>query len=244
MNSAAELKAFCGRNGGIVCTSSNAPRVFDWAFERGEQDPLLPGRAPRPQHRRRRRASRWTRWSSGIRSSRSAATPRSSSASARVILWKGYCSVHMRFTVEQIEEARGGLPGRQRHRPPGVPARGGAGRRHATARPSSSSRPSARRRPARPGRSAPRSIWSTGSSRRCRTRRSSASTRWSAPARPCTGSTRPTCSGCWSICVEGEVVNQITVDPETAEARSSRSTGCWRYHSGQAVRVYPGSHSC
>ena len=37
MNSAAALKAFCGRNGGIVCTSSNAARVFDWAFERGER---------------------------------------------------------------------------------------------------------------------------------------------------------------------------------------------------------------
>jgi quinolinate synthase len=36
MNSAAALKAFCGRNGGIVCTSSNAGRVFDWAFARGK----------------------------------------------------------------------------------------------------------------------------------------------------------------------------------------------------------------
>ena len=50
MNSAAALKAFCGRNGGIVCTSSNAGRVFDWAFARGEKLFLLPGRAPGPQY--------------------------------------------------------------------------------------------------------------------------------------------------------------------------------------------------
>ena len=42
MNSAASIKAFCGRNGGIVCTSSNAPRVFDWAFERGERILFFP----------------------------------------------------------------------------------------------------------------------------------------------------------------------------------------------------------
>src|SRR5215216_2445448 len=42
MNSAASLKAFCGRNGGIVCTSSNAPRVYDWAFERGERILFFP----------------------------------------------------------------------------------------------------------------------------------------------------------------------------------------------------------
>ena len=51
MNSAASLKAFCGRNGGIVCTSSNAPKVYDWAFERGRARPLLPRPAPGPQHR-------------------------------------------------------------------------------------------------------------------------------------------------------------------------------------------------
>ena len=42
MNSAAALKAFCGRNGGIVCTSSNASRVYDWAFERGEKILFFP----------------------------------------------------------------------------------------------------------------------------------------------------------------------------------------------------------
>src|SRR5215217_9316303 len=42
MNSAASLKAFCGRNGGIVCTSSNAPRVYDWAFARGEKILFFP----------------------------------------------------------------------------------------------------------------------------------------------------------------------------------------------------------
>ena len=58
-----------------------------------------------------RRASRSRRWSSGTRSSRSAATPRRRCRRRRVILWKGYCSVHARFSVEQIEQARAEHPG-------------------------------------------------------------------------------------------------------------------------------------
>ena len=63
MNSAAALKAFCGKNGGIVCTSSNAPKVYDWAFERGEKLLFFPD-----QHLGRNTgvaASCWTRCTSG-----------------------------------------------------------------------------------------------------------------------------------------------------------------------------------
>ncbi len=110
MNSAAALKAFCGRNGGIVCTSSNAGRVFDWAFERGEKLFFFPD-----EH-----LGRNTGVAKGISTGEMVVwdpflplggnTPESLRA-AKVILWKGYCSVHARFSVEQIERARAEHPG-------------------------------------------------------------------------------------------------------------------------------------
>jgi quinolinate synthase len=110
MNSAAALKAFCGRNGGIVCTSSNAGRVFDWAFERGEKLFFFPD-----EH-----LGRNTGVKKGIPQAEMVVwdpflplggnTPEALRA-AKLILWKGYCSVHARFTVEQIDSARAELPG-------------------------------------------------------------------------------------------------------------------------------------
>jgi quinolinate synthase len=109
MNSAASLKAFCGRNGGIVCTSSNAPRVFDWAFERGEKILFFPD-----EH-----LGRNTGIKKGIPLDKMVVwdpflplggnTPEAL-RQATVILWKGYCSVHARFTVEQIAKARAEYP--------------------------------------------------------------------------------------------------------------------------------------
>ncbi len=110
MNSAASLKAFCGRNGGIVCTSSNAGRVFDWAFERGEKLIFFPD-----EHLGRNTAVK-----KGIPADKMVVwdpfqplggnTPEALQ-NATVILWKGYCSVHARFSVEQIEKARADHPG-------------------------------------------------------------------------------------------------------------------------------------
>jgi quinolinate synthase len=110
MNSAASLKAFCGRNGGIVCTSSNAPRVFDWSFERGEKILFFPD-----EH-----LGRNTGVAKGISEDEMVVwdpfqplggnTPEALRA-AKVILWKGFCSVHARFSVEQIEQARQEFPG-------------------------------------------------------------------------------------------------------------------------------------
>jgi quinolinate synthase len=110
MNSAASLKAFCGRNGGIVCTSSNAARVYDWALERGERIFFFPD-----EH-----LGRNTGVKKGIPLDRMVVwdpflplggnTPEQL-RQATVILWKGYCSVHARFTVEQIEKARAEHPG-------------------------------------------------------------------------------------------------------------------------------------
>ena len=109
MNSAASLKAFCGRNGGIVCTSSNAPRVYDWAFERGEKILFFPD-----EH-----LGRNTGVARGIPTDEMivwdpflplGGNSAEALRAARVILWKGYCSVHARFSVEQIERARAAFP--------------------------------------------------------------------------------------------------------------------------------------
>jgi quinolinate synthase len=109
MNSAAAIKAFCGRNGGIVCTSSNAVSVYDWAFERGERILFFPD-----EHLGR---------NTGVKKNipldkmvvwdpfqpLGGNTPEALQ-NATVILWKGFCSVHARFSVEQIEQARRDYP--------------------------------------------------------------------------------------------------------------------------------------
>ena len=105
MNSTAAIKALCGRNNGIVCTSSNADKAFKWAYERGKRVLFLPD-----QHLGRNTALKM-----GIPESemvlwnpfepRGGLTPEQLRR-AKVILWQGHCSVHTRFTVKQIEEAR------------------------------------------------------------------------------------------------------------------------------------------
>ena len=110
MNSAASLKAFVGRRDGIVCTSSNAPRTFEYAFARGEKVLFFPD-----QH-----LGRNTGHDMGIpldemvvwdwRRPLGGNAP-DELARARVILWKGHCSTHQRFSVAQIERARAEHPG-------------------------------------------------------------------------------------------------------------------------------------
>ena len=112
MNSAASLKAFCGEHGGVVCTSSNAAKVLEWAFERGKRVFFFPD-----QH-----LGRNTGHAMGIPldqmvlwdwrqppGSRGGATVEELERS-RVILWQGHCSVHQRFTTTQIEAARERYP--------------------------------------------------------------------------------------------------------------------------------------
>ncbi|NQX34986.1 quinolinate synthase NadA [Herbiconiux sp. VKM Ac-2851] len=109
MNSSADLKGFCGRNGGIVCTSSNAATVLEWAFERGQRVLFFPD-----QHLGRNTAKamgvpveRMPLWNPRKPLGGSTA---SALMDARVILWNGFCSVHKRFTVAQIERARATHP--------------------------------------------------------------------------------------------------------------------------------------
>jgi len=110
MNSAAALKAFCGENDGIVCTSSNAARVLAWAYKRGERVLFFPD-----QH-----LGRNTAYAMGIPLDQMVVwDPREPLGgntaerlrAARIVLWKGHCSVHQRFTVAQIDKARREYPG-------------------------------------------------------------------------------------------------------------------------------------
>ncbi len=110
MNSSAALKAFCGRNGGIVCTSSNAAIVLQWAFERGQRVLFFPD-----QHLGRNTAKamgisvdQMPLWQG--RKALGGNTEQQLH-DAKVILWNGFCSVHKRFTVDQIEKARVDYPG-------------------------------------------------------------------------------------------------------------------------------------
>ena len=107
MNSAAELKDFCGRHGGIVCTSSNATGILDWAFEKaGPNGAVLffPD-----QH-----LGRNTGLSMGIPLEKmSVWTPGEENTipeGVKIVLWHGFCSVHKRFTVAQIDEFRKNNP--------------------------------------------------------------------------------------------------------------------------------------
>ncbi|MBE3565000.1 MAG: quinolinate synthase NadA [Thermogemmatispora sp.] len=111
INSAASLKAFCGEHGGIVCTSSNAFKVMEWAFSHGRRLLFFPD-----EH-----LGRNTGHAYGIPEEEMVVwNPKNPQETlddeerlqrARLILWKGYCSTHMRFTVQQIAKARADYPG-------------------------------------------------------------------------------------------------------------------------------------
>jgi quinolinate synthase len=109
INSSAEVKAFCGEHGGIVCTSTNARAIMAWAWERGERLLMLPD-----QH-----LGRNTAFKMGVPLDRMVVwdpneiwgglEPEQAKA-AQLILWKGHCSVHTRFTVQQIAAFRQKYP--------------------------------------------------------------------------------------------------------------------------------------
>jgi quinolinate synthase len=110
MNSAADIKAFCGERGGLVCTSSSAREAFEWAFRRAGKILFLPD-----QHLGRNTAfalgiplnemAVWDPYqlNGGVELQRLLA--------ARVILWKGHCSVHQRFLPEHVDRVRREEPG-------------------------------------------------------------------------------------------------------------------------------------
>src|SRR5213075_2150353 len=96
INSAASIKSFCGEHGGVVCTSSNAAATLEWAWQRGEQVLFLPD-----QH-----LGRNTAYKMGVSlddmvvwdpNEIFGGLDPDQAAKARIILWKGHCSVHTRF---------------------------------------------------------------------------------------------------------------------------------------------------
>jgi quinolinate synthase len=131
MNSSADIKGFVGRNGGVVCTSSNARRALDWAFEQGQERAGTTGGANEragttggankvlflpDQHLGRNTAvlelglslDDCVLWDphkpdGGLTAEQLAA--------AKMILWRGHCSVHGRFTKQSVDEVRGLVPG-------------------------------------------------------------------------------------------------------------------------------------
>lgn len=110
MNSSAAIKSFTGAHGGLICTSSNAKKAMEWAFEQGEKILFLPD-----QHLGRNTAVLslgltladcvlWNPWKpmGGL--------TEKEIKDAKVILWRGHCSVHGRFSVESVNEIRRQIP--------------------------------------------------------------------------------------------------------------------------------------
>jgi quinolinate synthase len=113
MNSSADIKAFCGRHGGAVCTSSNAETALEWAYQQGTKVLFLPD-----QHLGRNTAVVkmglslddcvvWDphRPDGGLTSEQL--------RDAKMILWKGHCSVHGRFSEDVVDDLRATIPGVQ-----------------------------------------------------------------------------------------------------------------------------------
>ncbi|MFD3355821.1 quinolinate synthase NadA [Streptomyces fradiae] len=111
MNSSADIKAFTGKHGGTICTSSNARRALDWAFEQGEKVLFLPD-----QHLGRNTAVRDMGMSLDDCVVYNPHKPNGGLTveelrAAKMILWRGHCSVHGRFSLESVREVRERVPG-------------------------------------------------------------------------------------------------------------------------------------
>ena len=110
MNSAASLKAFCGRNGGAVCTSSNAVKLFEWALGAAEKLFFFPdehlGRNTGVKHGIP--LDKMVVWDPRLELG---GNTEEALRAAKVILWKGFCSVHGRFLARHIDERRAQYPG-------------------------------------------------------------------------------------------------------------------------------------
>ena len=112
INSTAAIKAFCGENGGLVCTSTNCRAAMEWAFARGKRILFLPD-----QHLGRNTAyamgiplaemAVWDPW--GLQGGQTG----QNLADSKLILWKGHCAVHQRFLPSHVDQVRAKYPGIQ-----------------------------------------------------------------------------------------------------------------------------------
>jgi quinolinate synthase len=110
INSAADLKAFCGEHGGIVCTSSNAPKILEWSFARRDKVLFFPD-----QH-----LGRWSGHKMGLPLEQmkvwdpdleNGGLTADEIRAAKILLWKGHCSVHQMFQPQHILRFRNQHPG-------------------------------------------------------------------------------------------------------------------------------------
>jgi quinolinate synthase len=109
INSTAAIKAFCGENGGLICTSSNCRAAMEWAFARGKRILFLPD-----QHLGRNTAyamgiplgemAVWDPW--GLQGGQT----RQNLAASKLVLWKGHCAVHLRFLPGHVDQVRAKYP--------------------------------------------------------------------------------------------------------------------------------------
>ncbi|MFE2039152.1 quinolinate synthase NadA [Streptomyces scopuliridis] len=111
MNSSADIKAFTGKHGGTICTSSNAERALNWAFEQGDKVLFLPD-----QHLGRNTAVRDLGMSLEDCVLYNPHKPNGGLTEqelrdAKMILWRGHCSVHGRFSLDSVREVRERIPG-------------------------------------------------------------------------------------------------------------------------------------
>jgi quinolinate synthase len=112
INSTAAIKAFCGENGGLVCTSSNCRAAMEWAFARGKRVLFLPD-----QHLGRNTGyamgipleemAVWDPW--GLQGGQTS----QDLAASKLVLWKGHCAVHQRFLPGHVDQVRAKYPGIQ-----------------------------------------------------------------------------------------------------------------------------------
>jgi quinolinate synthase len=112
MNSTAALKAFCGARGGVVCTSSNARAVLEWAWQRKPRVFFFPD-----QHLGRNTAfamgvplEEMAEWEYRVQDYQKF-NARCFRPETKIILWRGFCSVHTKFTKQQVDEVRVETPG-------------------------------------------------------------------------------------------------------------------------------------
>ncbi|WP_338695795.1 quinolinate synthase NadA [Streptomyces sp. Q6] len=115
MNSSADIKAFTGKHGGTICTSSNAERALNWAFEQGEPGATKVLFLP-DQHLGRNTAVRDLGMSLDDCVVYNPHKPNGGLTveqlrAAKMILWRGHCSVHGRFSLESVEDVRARIPG-------------------------------------------------------------------------------------------------------------------------------------
>jgi quinolinate synthase len=108
MNSTADLKAFCGERGGIVCTSSNAEKIFNWAYEKGSKIFFFPDEHLGRNTGKKLKIDKAPLWDpkkpdGGLKAE--------DVKDARLILWAGHCPVHMEFKARDIKHVRKYFPG-------------------------------------------------------------------------------------------------------------------------------------